>query len=96
MAMRTRSMGVLILSVLFAAGLHPGAALSAERLYLEGYCDPLSAGPNDEVQFCVSTNAKEFAIEVARVGAEEEVVWTKSGIPAQPSEMTNTTTTNGT
>ena len=64
-------------------GLLTAQGIAAEPLYLEGFCDPLSVQADEEVGFHVSTNAPEFAIEVARVGAEEEVVWTKTGLPGQ-------------
>lgn len=48
---------------------------------LEGYCFPRSAAPGDPVPLHVSTDARAFDVEVARVGAEREVVWSASGVP---------------
>ena len=44
------------------------------------YTDRLSYRPGDEVRFHTSTSAARYSIEIARVGARREVVWTKSGI----------------
>src|SRR5262245_18618397 len=48
---------------------------------LWGYTDRLSYRPGDEVRFHTSTSAPRYSIEIARVGARREIVWTKSGIP---------------
>jgi N,N-dimethylformamidase beta subunit-like, C-terminal len=45
------------------------------------YTDRLSYRPGDEVRFHTSTSAPRYSIEIARVGARREVVWTRSGIP---------------
>ena len=45
------------------------------------YTDRLSYQPGEEVRFHTSTSAPRYSIEIARVGAQREVVWTKSGIP---------------
>ncbi|MCY2994339.1 MAG: hypothetical protein NTY19_41665, partial [Planctomycetota bacterium] len=74
---------VVCWSALFLRGALPTPAAAAQALYLEGYCDPLSVQAGEDVGFCVSTNAERFSIEVARVGAEEEVVWTKAGLAGQ-------------
>jgi hypothetical protein len=47
---------------------------------LWGYTDRLSYLPGDEVRFHTSTSAARYSIEIARVGARREVVWTRSGI----------------
>jgi hypothetical protein len=44
------------------------------------YTDQLSYRPGEEVRFHVSTSAARFAMEIARVGARREVVWSRSGI----------------
>jgi len=64
-------------------GLASETLRGAESLCLEGYCDPMSVRPGEEVGLCVSTNAKEFSIEVVRAGAKDEVVWTKTGLPGR-------------
>jgi hypothetical protein len=44
------------------------------------YTDRLSYRPGEEVRFHTSTSASRYSIEVARIGARREVVWTRSGI----------------
>ncbi|HEU4904834.1 MAG TPA: N,N-dimethylformamidase beta subunit family domain-containing protein, partial [Solirubrobacterales bacterium] len=48
---------------------------------LWGYTDRLSYRPGEEVRFHVSTSASRYSIEIARVGARRDVVWTRSGLP---------------
>jgi hypothetical protein len=45
------------------------------------YTDRLSYRPGETVRFHTSTSAARYSIEIARVGARREVVWTKDGIP---------------
>src|SRR5262245_26160703 len=47
---------------------------------LWGYTDRLSYRPGETVRFHTSTSASRYSIEIARVGARREVVWTRSGI----------------
>jgi hypothetical protein len=47
---------------------------------LEGYCFPRSAVPGERVPLHVSTDAAAFDVEVARVGAARETVWSTSGV----------------
>ena len=44
------------------------------------YTDRLSYRPGDTVRFHTSTSASRYSIEIARVGARREVLWTRSGI----------------
>ena len=48
---------------------------------IEGYTDQLSVKAGDEIGFHVSTNTPEYSIEIACVGAERRLVWTKDGLP---------------
>ena len=52
----------------------------ARRAGLWCYTDRLSYLPGDEVRFHTSTSASRYSIEIARVGARRELVWTRSGI----------------
>jgi len=44
------------------------------------YTDRLSYLPGDEVRFHTSTSASRYSIEIARVGARRDLVYTRSGI----------------
>jgi len=48
---------------------------------LEAYCFPRSAAPGETLPLHVSTDAASFDVEVARVGAARDVVWTASAVP---------------
>ena len=50
-------------------------------LYIEGYTDQLSCEPGDEIGFHISTSASQYALEIARLGSEREVLWSKSDLP---------------
>lgn len=53
----------------------------ALRAAVEGYPARLSALPGEEVGLHCSCRAATFSVEVARVGAEREVVWRRDGVP---------------
>ena len=76
--------GVTLMAMLLAAvdaSVLAAQSVRPKSLLLEGYTNPMSVKPGEEVGFHVSTNAKQFSIEVARLGAREEIVWTKDGLP---------------
>jgi len=50
-------------------------------LYIEGYTDQLSYQAGDEIGFHISTSAPKYSIEIARVGAEREIVWSQDDLP---------------
>ena len=49
-------------------------------LYIEGYTDQLSYAPGDEIGFHISTSATKYEMEIARLGARYEVVWSNDDI----------------
>jgi hypothetical protein len=51
---------------------------------LDGYCWPQSVLPGEEVALHVSSDAGAVGVEVARVGAGEEVVLAADAVPAPP------------
>ena len=48
---------------------------------IEGYTDQLSVEAGEEIGFHISTNTRGYSVEIARVGAERKIVWTKQGLP---------------
>jgi hypothetical protein len=76
-----------VVTVLLCAGLPMGrlATIRADdlppSLYVEGYTDQISYQPGEEVAWHVSTTAEEYALEIARVGAERQVVFQQRDIP---------------
>src|SRR4051794_10558986 len=63
----------------------PSASLegdqTAKASFIDAYPDRLSYNPGEEVSLQVSTKAREYSLEVARVGAQREVVWSKAHLP---------------
>ena len=55
----------------------------ASPLFIEGYAGQLSVTPGEEVSLHVSTGSAKFDVEVTRLGAENEVVWTEKGVPGK-------------
>ena len=49
-------------------------------LYIEGYTLQLSYLPGDQIEFHISTSASQYSLEIARVGADYEVVWQEKNI----------------
>src|SRR5262249_7354332 len=56
-------------------------AADREPPILAAYTGALSYRAGDEVGLHVSTSAKSFSAEIARIGAHTEVVWTRDRIP---------------
>jgi len=50
-------------------------------LYIEGYTDQLSYTAGDEIGFHISTSASTYALEIARLGAEREVIKSEQELP---------------
>ena len=50
-------------------------------LYIDGYTHQLSYAPGEEIAFNVSTSAGNYSLEIARIGATREVVWSQTEIP---------------
>ena len=47
---------------------------------IQGYTDQLSVQAGDQIGLHISTNAKRYSVQIARVGGKREVVWTKEGL----------------
>ena len=65
-----------------------------QRPAIEGYLLPLSVKAKDKVRLHVSTTSPYFSVEIARVGATREVVWTKDAVagknyPVPPDASTH-------
>ena len=50
---------------------------------IDGYCFPRSAEPGESLPLHVSTDAAAFDVEIAREGAQREVVWRAEGVRGQ-------------
>lgn len=60
----------------------PALAASEEPrpLFVEGYAGRESYAPGEELTLHVSTSAPSFVVEIARIGAKREVLWTSSPV----------------
>src|SRR5437899_3164770 len=56
------------------------SAEEAGKPFIEAYAGRLSYLPGEEVGLHVSTNVERFGVEIARVGAKREVVFSKAGV----------------
>ena len=63
------------------------AGEDANSPFIEAYANQLSCRPGEVVELCVSSSAKHYAVEIARVGAEREVVFKKSDLPGTQHEI---------
>lgn len=52
-------------------------------LSIEGYTGQVSYAPGEKVSLHISTSAAKYTVEIARLGREREVVWTKANLPGQ-------------
>ena len=74
---------VFILSVGCSAWASTIAPDNPASLFVEGYTGQLSVAPGEDVTFHVSSGAKKFNVEIARLGAKDKVVWWRKGVPGQ-------------
>lgn len=66
-----------------------------DGFFLEGYPDRLSYLAGETVLFMCSTNAREFACEVARVGGEREIVWERRGLEGREHAVPDSASADG-
>lgn len=85
------------LSLAIAFALHTGMATADEPrpLYIEGYAGQLSYAPGESVALHVSTSAAKFTVEVARLGEQREVVWSKKDVAGKESPVPENASSHG-
>ena len=66
-----------------------------QPLFVEGYADQLSVEAGDEIGLHISTSADEYSVEIARVGAKREVVWSKRDLRGAQYAVPNNAATHG-
>ena len=73
--------GAWLLVVGLLTGRTPARADVPPRpLFVEGYAGRVSHAPGETLDLHVSTSAARFSVEIARVGARREVVWSTNGV----------------
>ena len=55
--------------------------METSALYIDGYTHQLSYTPGEEIEFRVSTSAAHYSLEIARLGATREVVFSQAELP---------------
>jgi hypothetical protein len=67
----------------------------APSLYVEGYTGQVSYQAGDELQLHVSTTAPTFSLEIARLGAERQVVLAEAGITGSEHPVPENASSHG-
>ncbi len=62
---------------------------------VEGYTDQVSYAPGDTVKLHTSTAAETFDVEVARIGAKREVVWSEKGVKGKKHDVPKDASSHG-
>lgn len=55
--------------------------MEISSLYIDGYTHQLSYAPGEEIEFQISTSAAHYSLEIARLGATREVVFSQIELP---------------
>jgi hypothetical protein len=80
--MHRRLLG-LLLGFLVSTALCSVADDTPRPLFVEGYSGRVSYAPGDDLTLHVSTSAAKFSVEISRVGAKTETVWTSDNLSGQ-------------
>jgi hypothetical protein len=79
--------------------LLPLSILAAQEeprpLFVEGYAGRVSYAPGDDLTLHVSTSAREFSVEIARVGAKRETVWSSATVPGREHAVPEDASSHG-
>ncbi len=87
---------VFVLGLLLSSHSKTFAASEAPRpLFVEGYAGNTSYAPGEELTLHVSTSAAAFAIEITRVGAKRDVVWTSSSVTGKELPVPENASSHG-
>ena len=64
-------------------------------LYIDGYTHQLSYVPGEEIAFHISTSAENYSLEIARIGATREVVWSQAELPGEAQPIPSDASSQG-
>jgi hypothetical protein len=95
---RRGSGGSMTIVRVFMLVLWMSVAVCADEprpLFIEGYAGRVSLRPGDTVALHVSTTAPAFAVEIARLGAERKVVFTRRDVPGRESPVPENASSHG-
>lgn len=86
----------LILFAIYFALLSTPRSDAAERPFsIEAYAGDLSVVAGDEVGFHVSASTPQFSVEITRLGAKPQTVWSKKNLPGQMHPVPEDASSNG-
>ena len=63
--------------------------------FVEGYAGTQSVAPGEQVPFHVSTSAPVFSVEVVRLGATHETVWSRKDVPGRTHPIPDNASAQG-
>ncbi|HWB03196.1 MAG TPA: N,N-dimethylformamidase beta subunit family domain-containing protein [Verrucomicrobiales bacterium] len=81
--------------LLTAGGISPALAQEPRPLFVEGYATQVSYAPGEEAKLCVSTTGSAFSVEITRIGAKAERVWSKDNIPGREHPVPDNASSHG-
>lgn len=64
-------------------------------LFVEGYTGQVSYAPGEEVTLCVSCAGASFSVEITRIGARSERVWSEENIPGKVYPVPDNASSHG-
>ena len=95
MTRRTPILILLVLLLASACGSVSADTSDPRPLFIEGYAGKESYKPGDEVSLHVSTTAPKFTVEIARLGAQREVVFTKADVAGRECPIPENASSHG-
>lgn len=69
--------------------------METSALYIDGYTHQLSYAPGEEIEFRVSTSAAHYSLEIARLGATREVVFSQAELPCAAHPIPENASSHG-
>ena len=92
---QTPSRLALLAALLLGSAACAVAVENPPSLFIEGYAGQLSVAPGEEVTFHVSTGAAKFDVEIVRLGAQKETVWSRKDVPGQAHPVPENASSGG-
>lgn len=69
--------------------------MEISSLYIDGYTHQLSYAPGEEIEFRISTSAAHYSLEIARLGATREVVFSQAELPGAAHPIPENASSHG-
>ena len=71
------------------------AAGEEQSSFIDAYLEKVSYQPGEEVALHVSTTADRYSVEIARIGARRETVWTKDNVTGSRHDTPKNASSHG-